>query len=100
LQDFNLNALRGFIFLPCGEKVTTTQQTTTNKTTAICLTEQTKNMKNKKTFNMKKPICVRSSVHVKPAASFNEWQQSLKEERDFLRLIDGLKSQVKTGRTI
>ena len=57
-------------------------------------------MKNKKTFKMKKPICVRSSVHVKPAASFNEWQQSLKEERDFLRLIDGLKSQVKTGRTI
>jgi len=101
LQDFNLNALRGFISLPCGEKDTTTHQTTTNKTTAIYSIVQTKHMKNKKTFNtMNKPICVRTSVHVKPAASFNEWQQGLKEERDFLRLIDNLKSQIKTGKTI
>ena len=37
---------------------------------------------------MKRPICVRSSVQVTAPQSFNQWQQDLAEEREFLRLID------------
>ena len=41
-------------------------------------------------MKMKKPICVRSSVHVKPTGDFNAWQQELAEERRFRRLINNM----------
>ena len=49
--------------------------------------------------DMQKPICVRSSVHVQQPKDFNHWQQELKEERDFLRLIDDFKRQIIHART-
>ena len=48
---------------------------------------------------MQKPICVRSSVHVKQPKDFNHWQEQLKEERDFMRLIDDFKRQIINART-
>jgi len=47
---------------------------------------------------MKKLICVRSSVQVKRTPSFNEWQKELADEREFLRLIDDFKMQLKQNR--
>jgi len=47
---------------------------------------------------MKKPICVRSSVQVTAPQSFNQWQQELAEEREFLRLIDKMKMHLKQNR--
>jgi hypothetical protein len=47
---------------------------------------------------MKKPICVRSSVQVTAPQSFNQWQQDLAEEREFLRLIDKMKMHLKQNR--
>ena len=43
---------------------------------------------------MNKPICVRSSVHVKPTSDFNEWQQELAEERRFERLMQQFKADL------
>ena len=48
---------------------------------------------------MKKPICVRSSVQVTAPKSFNQWQQDLAEEREFLRLIDNFRAQLIAART-
>jgi len=45
-----------------------------------------------------KPICVLSSVQVTQTPSFNEWQQELADEREFLRLIDNFKMQLKQNR--
>ena len=35
-----------------------------------------------------KPVCVKSSVHVKPTQNFNHWQEELAEEQRFRRLIN------------
>ena len=48
---------------------------------------------------MKKFICVQSSVHVKPPRDFNHWQQELREEQEFRRLIDRMIFQLKEART-
>jgi len=47
---------------------------------------------------MKRPICVRSSVQVTAPNSFNQWQQDLADEREFLRLIDKMKMHLKQNR--
>jgi hypothetical protein len=47
---------------------------------------------------MNKPICVRSSVQVTAPKSFNQWQQDLAEEREFLRLVDQFKMHIKQNR--
>lgn len=47
-----------------------------------------------KPINMSKPICVRSSVHVKPTSDFNHWQQELAEERRFERLMQNFKADL------
>ena len=43
---------------------------------------------------MKKPICVRSSVHVKPTSDFNHWQQEIAEERRFQLLMEQFKADL------
>ena len=41
-----------------------------------------------------RPICVKSSVHVKPTQNFNQWQEELREEERFRRLIDNFKADL------
>jgi len=43
---------------------------------------------------MKKPICVRSSVHVKPTRDFNHQQQELAEQKRFERLMEQFKADL------
>jgi hypothetical protein len=43
---------------------------------------------------MNKPICVRSSVHVKPTRDFNHFQQELAEQKRFERLMENFKSSL------
>ena len=43
---------------------------------------------------MKKPICVRSSVHVKSTNDFNAWQKELADERQFERLMQQFKADL------
>ena len=43
---------------------------------------------------MNKPICVRSSVHVKPTSDFNHGQQEMAEERRFELLMDKFKADL------
>jgi hypothetical protein len=41
-----------------------------------------------------RPVCVKSSVHVKPTKDFNQWQQELAEEERFRRLINNLAADI------
>lgn len=41
-----------------------------------------------------KPVCVKSSVHVKPTHGFNQWQEELQEEERFRRLINNFASDI------
>ena len=41
-----------------------------------------------------KPVCVKSSVHVKPTQNFNQWQEELREEERFRRLIDNFSADL------
>ena len=41
-----------------------------------------------------KPICVRSSVHVKPTRDFNAWQEEMAEERRFELLMSKFKADL------
>ena len=41
-----------------------------------------------------KPVCVKSSVHVRPTEGFNQWQEELREEERFRRLIDNFASDI------
>ncbi len=43
---------------------------------------------------MNKPICVRSSVHVKPTRDFNHQQQELAEQKRFERLMEQFKADM------
>lgn len=43
---------------------------------------------------MNKPICVRSSVHVKPTRDFNHQQQELAEQKRFERLMEQFKADL------
>jgi hypothetical protein len=43
---------------------------------------------------MNKPICVRSSVHVKPTRDFNHMQQELAEQKRFERLMEQFKADL------
>lgn len=43
---------------------------------------------------MNKPICVRSSVHVKPTRDFNHFQQELAEQKRFEKLMENFKSSL------
>lgn len=41
-----------------------------------------------------KPVCVKSSVHVQPTQNFNQWQEELREEERFRRLIENFKADL------
>ena len=43
---------------------------------------------------MDKPICVRSSVHVKPTRDFNHMQQELAEQKRFERMMEQFKASL------
>jgi hypothetical protein len=43
---------------------------------------------------MSKPICVRSSVHVKPTRDFNHFQQELAEQKRFEKLMENFKASL------
>lgn len=47
-----------------------------------------------------KPICVRSSVNVNPAKSYNDFAENLRDEdAEFDRLISQLKESIRRART-